>query len=68
MKLEHAEPAPGLVVDLAPRVEGTVSPFVGEYGYALALTAEGKVRVSWDDDTWGDVDPKNIRFFQAGRH
>jgi hypothetical protein len=36
------------VIELAPRVRG-VGEYAGEYGYALALDAEGKIRCAWDD-------------------
>lgn len=46
LRVQH--PEPHHVRNLAPRVEG-VGEYVGNYGYALALTGVGEVRVLWDD-------------------
>jgi hypothetical protein len=57
-------PAPHLLIDLAPRVRGH-GDYVGEYGYALALTSRGDVRVTWDDGDVDDVDPSELTFFNS---
>lgn len=65
MKLTCIPPAESFLINLAPRVQG-VGLWVGEYGYALALTHD-KVRVLWDDGGGiADVEPHNVVFFADG--
>lgn len=55
------------VVHLAPRVQGR-GDFVGEYGFALELLHDGKVRVYWDDGGGvSEVPASSLVFFEAIR-
>lgn len=65
MKLRIDAPPDNLLHDLAPRVEG-IGGWRGEYGYALALTSDGKVRVLWDHIGVQDADSESVLFLHFG--
>lgn len=60
MKLEIEMPKIDTLHNLCPRAQGRIAPWIGEYGYAVAVTGDGRIRIVWDEGNWDDVLPDEV--------
>ena len=64
MLVQFEVPPKHTLMDIAPRWQGK-GDYIGEYGYVLAITSEGKLRCIMDDGGSEDIDPSQLTIISS---
>ena len=60
MRLHVDTPSDHKLHNFCPRAEGRGAEYMGEYGFAVAITSDGLIRCFWDEGGWNDCKPEEV--------